>query len=99
MAKRYVLFAAEDDLTEGDLTALSESLEKEYGHVRVIAVPGRPRAVIVRTLQKCVPSLRDPATSPRAGGKSLTALSTSGAVGNLKRRAKEAASYGQVHER
>ncbi|MDG6989099.1 MAG: hypothetical protein JRN21_07210 [Nitrososphaerota archaeon] len=98
MAKRYVLFVAEDDLTEGDLRALSESLEEEYGQARVIAVPGRPRAVIIRTLQKFVPSLRDPATSPRVGGRRLIPLSTSGAVGNLKRRAGGAAPHGKVHE-
>lgn len=90
---------ADADLSEAERKGLSAILEGRHGKVKLIAVEGNPRAVIVKTTNEVAPLLRSPENGLAIGGKKLTSVLTSGAVGNLKRRASEAAANGKVHER
>ena len=98
MSKRYVLLVAGSDLSDSELKALGSAIERRHPGDRLIEVRGNPRAVIVKTTNEIAPSFRTAEGAPSAGGKRLTAVLTSGAVGNLKRRAAGAAINGQVHE-
>lgn len=98
MAKRYVLLVADADLSEADKKELTTILEARHGKVKLISVRGNSRAVIVKTTSEAAPLLRDPGARLGVGGKGLVSVLTSGAVGNLKRRASEAAADGEVHE-
>ncbi len=98
MAKRYILLKSEAELTEERLKELQAKLDARYGKVRLIPVRGNARAVIVKTTNEVAPLLRDPDTTLLLDGKKVEPVLTSGAVGNLKRRALEAAAYGQVPE-
>ncbi|MDE1853112.1 MAG: hypothetical protein KGI38_05100 [Thaumarchaeota archaeon] len=99
MAKRYVLLVADADLSENEKQDLAAVLERRHGKVKLISVDGNPRAVIVKTNNQVAPVLRDPENTLIIGGKTLKTVLTSGAVVNLKRRASEAHSNGEVHER
>ncbi|MDG7008205.1 MAG: hypothetical protein JRN06_08165 [Nitrososphaerota archaeon] len=98
MPKRYVLLVADAAITQPERKALQSVIERRHPGDRVIEVQGNPRAVIVKTTNEVAPSFRTTEGAPTVGGKRLTAVLTSGAVGNLKRRAAEAATNGQVHE-
>jgi hypothetical protein len=97
--KRYVLFTSEDVLTEGERKQLAEILERRYGKVKLIAVEGNPRAVIVKTTNATAPLLRDLDPELTIHEKRLKSVLTSGAIGKLKRRAAPAVANGKVHER
>jgi hypothetical protein len=97
--KRYVLFTSEADLSEEDRERLSEILDRRYGATKIIAVKGNPKAVIVKTTNLVAPMLRELDPKLTVGGKHLTPVLTSGAIGKLKRRASPEAANGQVHER
>jgi hypothetical protein len=97
LAKRYVLFLAEEDISEPEKKSLRATIERRHPGDKLIEVQGNPRALIVKTTNELAMFLRDQG-APVIGGKKLTPLLTSGAVGNLKRRASEAATNGQVHE-
>jgi hypothetical protein len=99
VSKRYVLFFADGDVSEGQIQSLQSSMEGVYGKVRVFGVKGVPKAVIVRTTNAAVPALRDPKANIVAGERRLVPVLTSGAVGNLKKRARGVGVDGQVHER
>jgi hypothetical protein len=101
VAKRYVLLMADKDLTESESKYLGEVLERRHGKLRVIQVQGVPRAVIVKTTQIVAPLLREQSGSLTIGGKRLRTVLTSGAIGNLKRRAKvgESTEDGEVLQR
>jgi len=77
---------------------LRSAVERRHPGDRLIEVQGNPRAVIVKTTNEFAPSFRTDEGAPTIGGKRLTAVLTSGAVGNLKRRAAGAGTNGQVHE-
>lgn len=98
MSKRYVLLVADEDISESERKVLRTVIERRHPGDRLIEIPGNPRAVIVRTTNEVAPSFRADGGAPTAGGKRLTPVLTSGGVGNLKRRAAEAATNGQVHE-
>jgi hypothetical protein len=100
LAKRYVLFFAEKELTEDDVESLSRALEERYGKTKVIPVKGVPRAVVVRTTERVAPLLRDRGEALRAGSNKLTPVLTSGGIGKLKRRAAgtPVIEIGEVHE-
>ena len=98
MAKRYVLFIAEADISQQELDELRSTAERRHPGDKVIEVRGNPRAVIVKTTNELAPMVRGPGQGALLGRNRLTAVSTSGAVGNLKRRAAEAVANGQVHE-
>jgi len=95
-SKRYVLLVADGELSEAERKDLQAVLEARHGSVKLIFVRGNARAVIVRTTNDVVPLLRDPGRPLKVGGKKLETVLTSGAVGNLKRRASEATGHGQV---
>ena len=93
-----MLLVADADLSEAERKDLAAVLERRHGKVKLIAVEGNPRAVIVKTTNEVAPLLRDPESALTVGGKKLASVLTSGAVVNLKRRASEAAANGKVHE-
>ncbi len=97
-SKRYVLLAWENELTDERLRELQTKLESRYGKLRLIAVKGNPRAVIVKTTNEVAPLLRDPDAPLLLGGKKVESVLTSGAVGNLKRRALGTTADGQILE-
>ena len=98
MSKRYVLLVADGAISDPERKALRSLVEGRHPGDRLIEVPGNPRAVIVKTTNDVAPSFRTAEGAPSVGGKKLTAVLTSGAVGNLKRRAAGVATDGQVHE-
>lgn len=89
---------ADAEISEADKKDLSSILEQRHGKVKLISVDSNPKAVIVKTTNMAAPLLRNVENTLTVGGKSLTPVLTSGAVGNLKRRASEAALNGKVHE-
>jgi hypothetical protein len=98
MSKRYVLLVAEAAISEPQRKMLRSIIERRHPGDKLIEVQGNPRAVIVKTTNGIAPSFRTEEGAPVIGGRKLTAVLTSGAVVNLKRRAAEAATNGQVHE-
>ncbi len=97
MSKRYVLLVADWAISESEKKTLRSIIERRHPGDKLIEVQENPRAVIVKTTNEIAPSFRAEG-APTIGGRRLTAVLTSGAVGNLKKRAAEAASNGQVHE-
>lgn len=81
---------ADEEITESEFKSLAARLEGAYGGAKVIQVAGNPRAVIVKTTVGTARQFREPGRSPVIGGKRLVPVLTSGAIGNLKRRANEA---------
>ena len=98
MSKRYVLLIADGAISEPERKMLRSIIERRHQGDKLIEVQGNPRAVIVRTTNEVAPSFRTEEEALNIGGKRLTSVLTSGAVGNLKRRAAEAETNGQVHE-
>jgi hypothetical protein len=96
MAKRYVLFFAESELSEDDLLRFSEVVRGYHQTAKIIAVKGNQKAVIVKTTNQVAPVLRDIRPGIRVGGIDFVSVLTSGAIGNLKKRASEAANNGKV---
>ena len=95
--KRYVLFFADDPLTEAEISELGAVLVERFGKARAIPVDGNPRAVIIRTVEPVARLLRAEAVA-FPGGVRLRPVLTSGAIGNLKRSARKAAANGKIHE-
>ncbi len=93
-----MLLVAETELSEDRIRELQEALDSRFGKVKLIPVRGNPRAVIVRTTNDVVPRMRDQEHPLLVGGRAVRPVSTSGAVGNLKRRALGAEADGQVPE-
>ena len=98
MAKRYLLLLADGGITEPEWARLDILLQQRHPGAKLIGVRENPRAIIVRTTTDGAASLRSPEGALALDGKALRPVLTSGAVGNLKRRAREAATDGQVHE-
>ena len=98
MPKRYVLLVADAALSDPERKALQSIIERRHPGDRLIEVQGNPTAVIIRTTNEVAPLFRTAEGAPTVGGKRLAAVLTSGAVGNLKMRAVEAATNGAVHE-
>ena len=96
MSKRYLLFYAKSNLSEDDLRRFTEVVRGWHQEAKVIPVKGNPRAVIVRTTNQVAPLLRDIKPGIRVGGVELVSVLTSGAIGNLKKRASEAGANGKV---
>jgi hypothetical protein len=96
MSKRYVLFYAKSDLSEDDVHRLLEVVRGWHQGARVISVKGNPRAVIIRTTNQIAPVLRGIEPGIKVGGVEFVSVLTSGAIGNLKKRASEAATNGKV---
>ena len=97
-SKRYVLLVAGEDLTAEEVKELGSVVERRHPGAKVIQVEGNSRAIIIRTTNEVAPVLRTGEGALKVGGKELTPVLTSGAVGNLKRRASRAGDDGQVHE-
>jgi hypothetical protein len=99
MPKRYVLLMADGKPPEGGRKAIEEALKRQLASFKVIVVDSNPLAFIVKTDNPGAGLLRDPGRKLTIGGVMLTPVLTSGAVGNLKRRARAVGGNGQVHER
>ena len=89
MAKRYLLYLADADLEESDVRELARVLEKRHGKVKLIAVRGNLRAVIVKTNAQGAAEIRDRSGKIRVSEKLFATMLTSGGIGKLKRRAAE----------
>jgi hypothetical protein len=96
MSKRYVLFQADSDLSEEDVRAFTDVMDRRHKPVKVISVKGNPRALIVKTTNAVAPKLRGDSESIAIGGKKLVTVLTSGAIVNLKKRASGAKANGKV---
>ena len=96
MSKRYVLFSASHPLTEQDMATLQGMLAQRRMAAKVIPVKGNPGALIVKTTNAEVLEVRELGNSARLGGKTLVSVSTSGAIGNLKKRASGATAIGEI---
>ncbi len=99
MAKRYVLFMADDELEDRSGKELAVFLQNRVGPVKVILLRENPRALIVKTDGPGASTLRS-GDAISFGGRNLTPVLTSGAIGKLKRRALGGGSsrHGQVSE-
>jgi hypothetical protein len=95
--KRYVLLVSDSDLA-GAEDELGEYLEGRFGRMKLIPLKGDPRSVIVKTTAEVAARLRGRESSIVFRGGRVRTVLTSGAVGNLKRRAAGGRSIGQVHE-
>jgi hypothetical protein len=91
MAKRYILYLADADLDEHEIEEFGGILEKRHGRVKVIAVRGNSRAVIVRTTAEVAVELRERSGRISLGKKRVATELTSGVIGKLKKRATESA--------
>jgi len=96
MSKRYVLFLASANLSEEELRRFTELIGRRHPGSKVIAVKENPRAVIVKTTNEVAPLLRDTGPRLKLGTTDLVSVLTSGAIGNLKRRASAPAANGEV---
>jgi hypothetical protein len=96
MPKRYVLFFAKSDLSEDDLRRFSDVVRGWHQTAKIISVKGNRKAVIVKTTNRVAPVLRNIRPGIKVSGTELVCVLTSGAIGNLKKRASEAAVDGKV---
>jgi len=96
MSKRYVLYISDSDLSKEDFDSIAELAKKRYAGAKVIPVEHNPRAVILKTTNVVAPLLREGPLKIR--GKTLKTVLTSGAIGNLKRRATGPADHGKVSQ-
>jgi hypothetical protein len=71
-------------------------LEKRHGKVRLIEIEGDPKLIIVKTTNEVAPLLRGKKGELLIGGKRISSVLTSGAVGKLKRRRGGAQVHGKV---
>jgi len=96
MPKRYMLFYAKSILSEEDVRRFTEVVRGWHQEAKVILVKANPRAVIVRTTNQVAPVLREIKPGISLGGVEFVSVLTSGAIGNLKKRASEAGANGKV---
>jgi hypothetical protein len=95
--KRYVLLDSQGKFVAVE-EALGVYLEQRYGRVKLIPVQGNPQGVIVRTTAAVAARLKEHRDGFVVEGNRFTPVLTSGAIGNLKRRATRAKAIGQVPE-
>ena len=95
--KRYVLLESDGDVSE-TVHDLAEFLGKRFGAMKIIEIKGNPFAVILKTTNLVAEQLKEIRDGFAVGGMNFVPVLTSGAVGNLKRRAAEAMANGKVHE-
>jgi hypothetical protein len=91
-----VLLLSSADLSQEDIASVAGMIEKRHGPTKIISVRGNPRALIVKTSELVAPMLRGEELNLEVEGKRLVSVLTSGAIGNLKRRATGAEANGKV---
>jgi len=96
MPKRYVLFFANSSLSEEDIRKFSEVIGASHPTAKIIMVRGNSKAVIVKTTNQGPPMMQNLGLMVKVGRTELVSVLTSGAIGNLKKRASEAATNGKV---
>lgn len=99
MSKRYILFMANERLTEQDLRSIQSVLERRFRGLKIIGLKSNDKVLIVRTDEPSARALRSQGRFSSPGGVKLEPKLTSGAIGKLKKRASEAAAIGKIHER
>lgn len=99
MSKRYVLFIADEPISEQDLRGIQSVLVKRFRGLKAIGVESNDKALIVRTDEQSARALRSQGGFSSPAGARLEPKLTSGAIGKLKKRATEAADIGKIHER
>jgi hypothetical protein len=87
VARRYVLYLADEELGERDVQELTRILEGRHGKLKVIPVRGNGRALIVRTTAGVAAELRERSGRIRIGRNEVSTVLSSGVIGKLKRRA------------
>ncbi len=93
-SKRYVLLEAEGEATPQEWKDFARSLEHRFGKLKLIPVEGNDRALVVKTDNSTAPRIREESPGMRVGDKRVSSVLTSGAIGKLKRRAREDAARG-----
>jgi len=91
LAKRYVLYLADSEMDDHEVEEFGRILEKRHGRLKVIAVRGNGRAVIIKTTVEVATELREESGKISLGEKQVEAVLTSGVIGKLKRKAAESA--------
>ena len=89
LAKRYVLFESDADLSDEEKKVFGRILEQRYGKMPLVEVRGNDKALIIKTNNAVAAAIREQSSEILIGGKKLKAQLMSGAIGNLKRRAGE----------
>lgn len=90
-SKRYVLLEAEGEVTPDEWRGFADALKQRFGKLKVIAVEGSGRAVVVKTDNLIAPRIREVSPEMRVGCRRVASVLTSGSIGKLKRRARESA--------
>jgi hypothetical protein len=83
-----LLYLSDSDLLPEDLNLLGRVLEGRYGKLKLIHWDPLPRALVVKTTTSTAAAIREGSPQLEVRGKRLIATLTSGAIGNLKRRAR-----------
>jgi len=86
--RRYILFEADSELSESEKNGVMGILREKYGKVDVIGLKESPKALIAKTTNDAAPKIRESDSALMVGGKRLVTVLTSGAIGNLKKRAR-----------
>ena len=92
LAKRYVLFEADGDLSDDDRKEFGRIMEQRHGKTLLTDVKGNPRAVIFKTNNAVTAAIRERSSTVSIGKKKLKIELVSGGIGKLKRRAAESRS-------
>jgi hypothetical protein len=101
VARRYVLYLADEELGDPGVQELSRILEGRHGKLKFIPVRGNGRALIVRTTPQVAAELRERSGTIQVGEIEVSTVLSSGVIGKLKRRAGESGTIadGKVPER
>lgn len=86
------------ELTQDELDVLADILAARAHGAKVIRLKDWRGGLIAKTDVRGAEALRSSCADLTIGRKSLGTLLTSGNIGKLKRRAKEVAGIGQIHE-
>jgi len=89
--KRYLLLAADGELSSADEKQLSRLLEQRHGRFSLIRVRGSGDHFIVKTDWKSAAEMRESFSEVEIGGKRVRSVLTSGCIGKLKKRVRERA--------
>lgn len=93
--KRYLLLTWDGGaLSSEERKTLARLLELRNGKVTTIPIDGWERNLVVKTDVEGAASIRESLTQIRIGERRVAAVSTSGCIGKLKKRARESGATG-----
>lgn len=87
--KRYILLAADGNISADDRKKVARYLEHRHGKVTVIPIEEIENKLIVKTSAVEAVAMRDTVAAMEVGGMKVVSVLTSGCIGKLKRRAAE----------